>query len=111
MVDLGIPTKGYSKRDVEKVRQMVRRGPVIITISLDGTDTEDILRLGGSVDKVSLQRTGDLQANVSFSVNGVDFQDTVAVTTNALASYSTHNVTHVKVVRTAGSGKIMMAGN
>lgn len=78
------------------------------TAELSASSTTEIIKIGNPRQKVSFQRSGTLQCAVSFSINGVDFQDTVNVTTAAIASYSTHVISYVKVVRSAGTGKLSL---
>lgn len=97
--------RGLTKRDTLASKSF-GAGDRISTINLDGTDTVDIISIGNPVEKISFQRNGTLQCTVEFSINGVDFQDSIAVTTNTIASYNTHIISHVKVTRTAGEGKL-----
>ena len=100
--------RGATNKQVLATRQ-VGAGERTSTGTLDGTTTTEIIKIGNPGSKISIQRAGTLQADVTFSLNGVDYEGTVAVTTAAIASYTDHIVTHIKVVRTAGTGKMTVA--
>lgn len=75
---------------------------------LDANKTIDIISLGFASEKVSFQATGNLAGTIEFSINGKDFFGSAAISTTP-SSYSTHNVSSVKITRTSGSGKLAIA--
>jgi len=97
---------GYSKKDVRTIDN-TGGGTKLTSSKLDGTTTEETLIIGDPGSKLSLQTSGTLAINASFSINGVDFFDITAVTTTP-ASYITHAVSHVKLTRTAGEGYVSL---
>lgn len=99
----------YKKDEVAKLRQLVAVDDIRSTGTLDGTTTTETLNLSMVASKISYQRTDTLQCTVEVSLNGVDFEAATAVTTAALTSYSTHNIKAVRVTRTAGSGRLVVA--
>lgn len=101
---------GYSKKDVQSIEQPVRTGDKSITGLLDGTTTVQTITFGDVFSKVTFQASGDLAGNVTFSVDGINFKDTTAIgASNAMISFSTHNVCAARVTRTGGSGKVSFA--
>lgn len=79
--------------------------------TLDGSTTTEIIALGLAAGKVSWQSTGDLAGNIEFSIDGKTFFDSTAFTAGTPASYSTHNVTSIRITRTGGSGRLAVAAN
>ncbi len=97
------------KDEALKFRQPVGVDDVRSTGVLDGTTTTETMNLSMAASKISYQRTDTLQCTVEVSLNGVDFESATAVTTAALTSYSTHNIKAVRVTRTSGSGRLVVA--
>lgn len=99
-----LPTRGYTKKEVQET-DFVVLGNKFVTEELDGTTTEEIIRIGDPGLKVTLQTSGDLAINYSFSANGTDYTTPAALAANTLFSYDTHIVSYVKITRTSGTGK------
>lgn len=107
-VDLSnLPTKGYSKKDVKEI-DFINSGNKYSTGTLDAIDTEEIIRIGNPGTTISLQTSGTLTANATFSINGADFITATAISSGAIASYSAHVISYVKITRTAGAGKAFL---
>lgn len=100
----------YSKREILKVKQSVRTGVVVATPLLDADNPGPVsIELGDTFSKLSYQSSGDLVCTVEFSIDGLTWTTPAAVTT-ALASFNTHNVTKVRIIRSSGSGFVSIAG-
>lgn len=78
---------------------------------LDASTTQEIVKLGISAAKVSFQSTDTLAGTISFSINGADFFDSTAFAAKTPGSYTTHNVTLIKIIRTGGAGRMMIAAS
>ena len=98
---------GYSKKDVRTLDN-TSGNTKLTSIKLDGTTTEEVIVLGEVASKITLQASGSLTVNATFSLNGVDYFDTTAVSTTP-ATYTTHAVTHIKLTRTASEGLVYIA--
>lgn len=105
--------RGYTRKDVQTVRQRVATGVKTATDTLDGSTPEltvEIIRFGGAMSKVSFQGSGNLVGTVEFSIDGLNwFSSTAIPGSNAPASYTTHNVEGVKVTWTSGTGQVFLA--
>jgi hypothetical protein len=100
----------FSRQDIQSLQLPVRTGDKTITGVLDGTTTVQIVDLGDVFAKVSFQATGTLLGTIEFSLNGVNFANSTAIAAaNAIASFSTHNVCSIRVTRTSGTGRLVMA--
>ena len=101
--------RGYTRKEVQSVRQRVATGQKDATGVLDATTTVEIIRLGGAMSKVSFQASGSLQGTVEFSLSGLDWVSSTAIpASNAIASFSTHNIEGIRVTRTAGTGQLFI---
>lgn len=102
--------RGYTRKEVQTVRQRVVTGEKVATGVLDASNTVEIIRFGGAMSKVSFQASGDLAGTIEFSISGLDWVSSTAIaSSNAIASYNTHNVEGVRVTRTSGSGQLFIA--
>lgn len=90
-------------------RQLTSGGDLQSTDTLDGSTTTEIVRLSTVAEKVTFQSTGDLAGDVTFSLNGTDFASSTAFTAGALVTFSAHLVKSVTVVRSGGSGRLIIA--
>jgi len=98
------------RRQREKVTQQVKIGSRLSSVALDGTTTTDTITFGTVAEKVTFQADGDLAGTVEFSVDGKTWDDSTAIgAANVMVSYSTHNVTSMRVTRSGGSGKLFVA--
>ena len=105
--------RGYTRKDVQTVRQRVSTGVKTATEILDGSTpalTVEIIRFGGAMQKVSYQASGNITGTIEFSIDGLNwFSSTALPSSNAPGSYSTHNVEGVKVTRSTGTGQVFIA--
>lgn len=99
----------YTKKDVQKTRQRINTGEVVSTYELSALKTSETIVLAGAMSKCSVQSTGDLAGNILFSVDGVHFVSTTAFTAGTVVSFSTHNFAAVRVDRTSGTGRLVIA--
>lgn len=96
----------FDKRANARIKPADSR--MMFSDQLDENKVTDIISLGFASEKVSFQATGDLAGTIEFSINGKDYFGSAAISTTP-GSYSTHNVTSVRVTRTSGSGKLAIA--
>jgi hypothetical protein len=100
----------YSKQDVQSLQQSTRTGDKVITSTIDSVNTVQILELGDVYSKISFQAIGTLLGTIEFSLNGVNFANSTAIgASNAVVSFSTHNVASVRVTWASGTGKLVLA--
>lgn len=100
----------FSRQAIQLVQQPVRTGDKASTGILNGVTTVQIVELGDVFSKVSFQASGDLLGTVEFSINGTNFTNSTAIAAaNAIASFSTHNVSSIRVTRTSGTGRLVTA--
>lgn len=97
--------RGLLKKQSSRSRQRVMAGDKLVTESLDGTTTTEVLQLGMVAQKVTIQSTGSLAGDMLVSANGTDFVSAGSFTALTPLSYSAHLCVAVKIVRTAGTGK------
>jgi hypothetical protein len=101
--------RGYTRKQVQSVRQRVATGQKDATGVLDGTTTVEVIRLGGAMSKISFQATGSLQGTIEFSLSGENWVSSTAIpAANAIGSFNTHNVEGVRVTRTSGTGQLFI---
>lgn len=96
----------FDKRANAKIKAADSRR--MFSEELDASKTVDIITLGFSAEKVSFQATGDLAGTIEFSINGKDFFGSASISTTP-GSYSTHNVSSVRITRATGSGRVAIA--
>jgi len=101
--------RGYTRKQIERVKQVVKEGTSLSTIELDATTTTETIKFGIPVSKVSYCSSGGLAGTIIFSVDGVAFVDSTVFASGTPGSYNTHNVIAIKVTRTAGTGKLVVA--
>lgn len=101
--------KGYTKKDVQQVRQNIASGQREYTEELSASVTVEVLKMAGGMSRVTVQSTGDLAGTVEFSVNGQDFFGSTAFTANTPVTYSAHNFNAIRVTRTGGTGRLAIA--
>lgn len=97
------------KKASQKVRQQTHAGVKLVTGTLDGTTTVEVLELGGAMSKVSWSSTGTLAGNVEFSINGQTWFSSTAFVAGTPGSFNTHNVNAIRVTRTGGTGELAIA--
>lgn len=102
--------RGYLKKQSRLARQPVKVGESVVTGTLDGTTTEEILILSVVAEKVALQMQGTLAGTAEFSIDGKTFINSTAIPgAGAITMFSTHLVTAIKVTRSGGSGTLTVA--
>lgn len=102
--------RGYTRKEVQTVRQRVATGQKSATEVLDGTTTVEIIRFGGAMAKVSFQASGTLLGTIEFSISGLNWVSSTAIpAANAIGSFNTHNIEGVRVTRTSGTGQLFIA--
>lgn len=82
---------------------------IVATGTLDATTTQEIVVLPIAASKITVQSTGDLAGTFEVSINGSDWESSTAFLDGVMGSYSTHIVGSVRVTRTGGSGKLIIA--
>jgi hypothetical protein len=80
-------------------------GDKLVTETLDGTTTTEILQLGIVAEKITIQSTGTLAGDILVSANGTNFVAAGSFTANTPLTYSAHLCVAVKITRTGGTGK------
>jgi len=101
---------GYSKEEVQQITQRTRNGENRISETLDASNAEEIITLADVTEKVTFQGTGDLAGNLEFSLDGENFSNTTAIAaSNALVTFNTHMIKAIKITRSSGSGKVIIA--
>lgn len=95
--------RGYTAREVATLNM---NKSVAVSNELNASDTVDYIKLGDAASKITYQRSGTLECTVEISLNGTDWTAITAVTNSTILSYSTHNVSTIRVTRTAGEGKL-----
>jgi hypothetical protein len=98
-----------SKAAARSTKQAVLSGDELVSPVLDGTSTVYTFELTGPASKITLQSSDSLAFDYEVSVNGKNFVTGASVVAGALSSYSTHNISTVKVTRTGGTGKVSLA--
>lgn len=105
--------RGYTRKEVQTVRQRVATGVKTATDQLDGSTpdlTVEIIRFGGAMEKVSYQANGNITGTIEFSIDGQAWFGSVAIpATGVPGTYSTHNIEGVRVTRATGSGQVFFA--
>lgn len=102
--------RGYTRKDVQSVRQRVATGQKSATETLDASTTVEIIRFGGAMEKVSFQASGSLAGNIEFSISGLNWVSSTPIPgSNAIATFSAHNVEGVRITRTGGTGQLFIA--
>jgi len=106
------PTRGYTRADLERLYSpLTQHGIKAVTDTLDGTDTQEVKIFGDVASRVSLQADGTLVCTVDITVNGTDWiQIAAGVDKNAIVTYDTHNMSAMRITRTAGTGKLHIMG-
>ena len=100
--------RGATRSDITKKMRVPLHGDILTTPVLDGTDTESTIKVANPGEKLAFQRTGTLECNIEFCLNGIDFQDTMIVNDATVTTFTSYPVTHIKVTRTAGTGKLVI---
>jgi hypothetical protein len=108
--NMAVSPRGYTRKEVQTVRQRVAVGQKTATIELDASTTVEEIRFGDAFSKVSFQATGTLQGTIEFSISGQNWVNSTAIpAANAIGTFSTHNVEGVRITRTSGSGQLFIA--
>lgn len=100
-----------SKKQINSKLRSVGFGEILVTETLDATNTEEILTIANPSGQLSFQRNGDLECTVDFSLNGQDYPAglQLVIADATIYNFSTSVVKVLKVTRTAGSGKLIVA--
>jgi len=108
----GTTPRGITKKQLETMYNPgSQNGVKTATKVLDGSELTETIKFGDVVAKLTVQATDSLVCDVTVSVNGTDFVTALtAVDKVAPQSYEVHNVTAIKVTRTAGSGRLHISG-
>jgi hypothetical protein len=105
--------RGYTRKEVQTVRQRVATGQKSATAVLDGSTSDltvEVIRFGGAMEKVSFQASGTLTGTIEFSISGENWTSSTAIPgANAIASFNTHNIEGVRVTWTGGVGQLFVA--
>lgn len=99
--------QGYTKKQSRLARQKVDASDVSMTAVLSAAGSET-LELGIVAQKVTLTTTGSLAASASFSIDGVNYFGSTAISSTPV-SVSTHLMKSVKITWTSGSGQAVVA--
>jgi hypothetical protein len=99
--------QGYTKKQSRLQRQKVDASDIAQTATLSAAGSET-LELGMVAQKLTLSTTGTLAASASFTIDGVNFFGSMAISSTP-ASYSTNLVKSVKITWTSGSGTAVVA--
>lgn len=104
-------TRGVVKKDSKLARQPISIGDVQVTGILDATTTQEVIKLSIIAEKVSIQADSTLAGNIDVSIDGKNWVlAPLAISASpAIATYSSNLITHVRVNRTGGSGKLTIA--
>lgn len=101
---------GLDRIKREKIAQPVKIGSLIVTGTLDAVTTSEIINLFSVVEKITFQSDGTLAGTIEFSLNGTNWDDSTAIgAAGVMVSYNTHNISAVRITRSAGSGKLYLA--
>jgi hypothetical protein len=107
---MSVSPRGYTRKDVQTVRQRIAAGEKVVTEELSASNTVEVIRLGGAMSKISFQASGDLQGTVEFSISGLNWVSSTAIAAaNGIVTFSAHNVDGVRVTRTSGTGQLFIA--
>jgi len=108
----GTTPRGITKKQIETMYNPgSQNGVKTATKILDGSTLVEIIKFGDVVAKLTVQSTDSLVCDVTVSINGTDFITALTgVDNSALQSYELHNVTTIKVTRTAGTGRLHISG-
>ena len=99
----------YSKLQANKARQQVRNDEMQTTAVLSGAGSA-VLNLSLVASQISFQAQGSLLGTVSVSLDGITYVSAGSIAAaNAIASYSSSLVRHVKVTWASGSGTLLVA--
>jgi hypothetical protein len=101
-------TRGYTKKEVQTAQQKVSQGVRFVSVDLDATVTEEIIKLGEVAGRISVQATGTLVGSYEVSLNGVDFVAAGAIAAGSISDYSSTMAAAIKVKRTGGAGKAVV---
>jgi len=99
--------QGYTKKQSRLQRQKVDASDISMTAVLSAAGSET-LELGMVAQKVTITTTGTLAASASFSIDGVNYFGSTAIS-SAPVTYSTNLVKSVKITWTSGSGTAVVA--
>lgn len=98
-----------TKQQARRTSQSMFTGDIQQAI-LNASDPEVIMIFSNIAEKISFQASGDLAGTVEFSLNGKDFKESVAIpASNAIENYDSSLVKAVKISRTSGTGRIVVA--
>lgn len=97
-----------TKQVAGTTRQKTENGD-LCSATLDGTNTQQIIRLGSVAEKISYVMNGTLTGTIEFSINGKDWTSAALGATGVMATYSTHLTCVIRVTRGGGSGTVTMA--
>lgn len=104
-------TRGYTRTDLERLYSPLSQHVKSVTEVLDGSNTEEIKLFADVCGKISIQASDTLVCDVEVSINGVDWVAlATGVNKSAIVSYDTHNVSSLKITRTAGTGRLHILG-
>jgi hypothetical protein len=105
--------RGYTRKDVDRLYDpRNQHGVKVVSGVLDATTTTEEIVFGDVCERISIQTENDLVVDIFVSVNGKDWVDTTLDgTAAAIVTYNTHNISAVRVVRSAGTGKVYILGN
>lgn len=108
----GTTPRGVTRRQIDTMYNPGQQSGVkTATKPMDGIITEEVIKIGDVISKLTVQASGTLVCDVTVSVNGSDFITALlAVDSSTPVTYEDHNVTAIKVTRTAGTGQLHIAG-
>ena len=96
-----------TKAKARSVKHAVLSGDEQATVTIDGsTVSVALIELTGPSQKVSVQGSGTLAYTVDYSINGINFFGSQAVSATSPYTYSTHNVAVIRITWTSGTGRV-----
>lgn len=87
-----------------RIRQRQDNTALHRTVALSASPSVDVIRLDIVAQKVTIQLDSGLTASADGSIDGVQFF-TLGSFSSGVLTYSTNLIKHVKITRSAGSGK------
>lgn len=96
-----------SKKEAGAARGQAKN--LIASEALDGTTTTDVVKLPIVAERITVQSTGTLAGSIDVSLDGENWSNNTVFTANTMVTFSSHNVASVRVNRTGGEGKLIIA--
>jgi len=98
--------QGYKKRDIQRAKE--KPGVSVSSKTLSASETTETIEFGYPLEKLTVVTTGTLAANVTPKLGDANANTVIAASGIVTTTVTSHMFASVEVVRTAGTGTVIV---